>query len=551
MSISRQLRAPGGGYASRTTNKWPEGSSAGTTNSVRTWPVLVILTLACSLVPALPAWASAGLSGKASASGFPVGVAIYDFATLGNASNPSGTITFTLFGPDDVTCSGSPLFTSTKSVSANGNYESDRFTSTVAGDYRWIAAFSGNATEPPLRTECDDPAQVVSVGRRTPTLTGQPSPSVAMGRPASKSAALSGAGPSGPTGTMTFNLYGPDNMVCSGAPRFTSTKAVAGNGTYTSDPYVFTATGRYQWVVGYSGDGNNFAASSICSEPSAVLIVNRGDRAVYSSDFDGDKTSDVAVYRPGGFWYVSKSGGGSTVVNWGSSEDMPASADYDGDGKTDFGVFRPSSATWYIARSTGGTTVLNWGLSSDIPMPGDYDGDRKDDVAVYRPSTGVWYISRSAGGTTVTNWGSSGDIPASGDFDGDGKNDLAVFRPSSATWYIARSTGGTTVMNWGLASDVPQAGDYDGDGKTDIAVFRPLIGVWYISLSAGGVTVTNWGSSGDIATTGDFDGDRISDLTVFRPSSAKWYISLSNGGSTVINWGASGDIPIGPPPAAN
>jgi glucose/arabinose dehydrogenase len=268
------------------------------------------------------------------------------------------------------------------------------------------------------------------------------------------------------------------------------------------------------------------------------------------ADFDGDGKSDISVYRPNtGVWYVSRSAGGTTVINWGSPGDRPIAADYDGDGKTDFAVFRPSTAIWYVQRSSGGTTILNWGVNGDVPMSGDYDGDGKTDIAVYRPNTGVWYVSRSAGGSTILNWGSPGDIPATGDFDGDGKTDFAVFRPSTAIWYVQKSSGGTTILNWGVNGDVPKAGDYDGDGKTDIAVYRPNTGVWYVSRSTGGSTVINWGSPGDIPTAGDYDGDDKTDFAVFRPSTAIWYVQRSSGGITVLNWGINGDIPIGPPPA--
>ena len=284
------------------------------------------------------------------------------------------------------------------------------------------------------------------------------------------------------------------------------------------------------------------------SGPSIAVTVAPPTRRTIN-DFDGDFKSDVAVFRPSGFWYVSRSGGGTTVANWGSQGDIPAAADYDGDGKTDLGVFRPSNAVWYISGTGGGTTILNWGADGDVPMPADYDGDRKDDIAVYRPSTGVWYVQRSGGGTTIINWGSPGDVPATGDFDGDGKADFAVFRPSNAVWYINRSTGGTMVLNWGADGDIPRAGDYDGDGKTDIAVYRPSTGIWYVSRSGGGTTIINWGSPGDIPVAGDYDGDGKTDFTVFRPSNAVWYINRSSGGTTLLNWGAAGDYPIGPPPA--
>ena len=48
---------------------------------------------------------------------------------------------------------------------------------------------------------------------------------------------------------MTFNLYGPANMTCAGAPTFSSVKPVNWNGTYVSAPFIPTAVGTYQWVV--------------------------------------------------------------------------------------------------------------------------------------------------------------------------------------------------------------------------------------------------------------------------------------------------------------
>ena len=42
-----------------------------------------------------------------------VGGQISDTATLAGGANPTGDITFTLFGPDNATCTGDPIFTST------------------------------------------------------------------------------------------------------------------------------------------------------------------------------------------------------------------------------------------------------------------------------------------------------------------------------------------------------------------------------------------------------------------------------------------------------
>ena len=53
------------------------------------------------------------------------GGTITDTATLSGGVNPTGTITFTLFGPNNPTCTGPAIFTSTVPVNAgNGNYTS-------------------------------------------------------------------------------------------------------------------------------------------------------------------------------------------------------------------------------------------------------------------------------------------------------------------------------------------------------------------------------------------------------------------------------------------
>src|SRR5262249_32444887 len=65
------------------------------------------------------------------------------------------------------------------------------------------------------------------------------------------------------TGTITFTLFNPSN-----ASVYTDTVTVSGNGTYTTatgtNPggYLPTTPGTYQWVVTYSGDGNNNSVTS-------------------------------------------------------------------------------------------------------------------------------------------------------------------------------------------------------------------------------------------------------------------------------------------------
>jgi hypothetical protein len=99
-----------------------------------------------------------------------IGQPIGDTATLTGAFNPTGTITFTLFGPDNVECAGPPIFTSTNPVTTNGDYASALFTPTLVGTYRWVAHYSGDLNNGPAGpTSCNDALEAVLVSQVTTT----------------------------------------------------------------------------------------------------------------------------------------------------------------------------------------------------------------------------------------------------------------------------------------------------------------------------------------------------------------------------------------------
>jgi uncharacterized delta-60 repeat protein len=194
-----------------------------------------------------------------------------------------------------------------------------------------------------------------------------------------------------------------------------------------------------------------------------VQFGRTGDVPLAGADFDGDGKADPAVYRAGTnggqsfFFYKPSTRPTVDFVSagWGIGEDKPVVADYDGDGKADVAVYRPSNGVWYIARSGGGFSFVQFGNSTDKPVVGDYDGDGKADQAVYRPSEGTWYINQSTKGFTAAQFGISTDLPTPADYDGDGKTDIAVYRPAEGNWYLLQSTLGFSSVRFGLSGDKP------------------------------------------------------------------------------------------------
>jgi uncharacterized repeat protein (TIGR01451 family) len=202
--------------------------------------------------------------------GTTLGAPISDAVTLAGGSAPTGTISFSVFGPADTACAVA-LAHSSAVVTGDGVYSSAAYTPTAAGSYRWIAGYGGDGSNAPAGPgACGDPTQTVSV-RAAPTLTTRALGSTASGGPISAQATL--AGGSIVTGTIALDLYGPGDTVCARSLA-TTTATVSGNGIYGSRPFTTRASGTYRWVARYSGDPlNDPVGPTSCLAAGAAITV--------------------------------------------------------------------------------------------------------------------------------------------------------------------------------------------------------------------------------------------------------------------------------------
>jgi hypothetical protein len=227
-------------------------------------------------------------------SGVVVGQAVTDSASLsGTAYQPAdpvintdgshgaaagGTITFKLYGPDDCTTVASTR--PAVSVSGDGSYSTPapQFLSTAAGDYHWVATYSGsspNTNGITHNADCSDTDEDVTVSTVETTLstaqTWVPNDSVTI-------TAVGGAG-GNLAGKAHFTLY--DNSDCTGNVLYsTGANGVAVSGTSpqtvgTSNTAAQSASGSFSWSVSYdstNGAQEDIAAS--CHETSALTVTN-------------------------------------------------------------------------------------------------------------------------------------------------------------------------------------------------------------------------------------------------------------------------------------
>jgi hypothetical protein len=212
----------------------------------------------CYVVKASPAIVT-----QASAS-ITIGGSVTDTATLSGGNNPTGTITFRLFGPNDATCAGLAAFTSVVPVNGNGNYVSGSFTPSAPGTYLWTAVYSGDNLNNPATSPCNATNESVVVNRAQPAMSTLPNVLP------NDTATLDGFNP---TGTITFDLY--LNADCTGAAAGSFPVTVNGDGTYASTnttiKVVSPADTVVSWIVTYSGDANNAPATSGCTAEQADI----------------------------------------------------------------------------------------------------------------------------------------------------------------------------------------------------------------------------------------------------------------------------------------
>ena len=194
-----------------------------------------------------------------------VGATLKDSATLSGGQSPTGTITFTLYNPNDAVA-----HTETVNVTGgNGTYSTPTgHVADVAGTWHWSAAYSGDANNKAVHSlMADEPVVVTQEQHQAqPSISTAPNPTSAIvGSTLNDTATLSGG--NHPTGTITFTLFDPSDESA-----YTEEVAVDGNGQYsTATGHIADMVGTWHWSAAYSGDQGNKAVHSLMADEPVVV----------------------------------------------------------------------------------------------------------------------------------------------------------------------------------------------------------------------------------------------------------------------------------------
>ncbi len=211
--------------------------------------------------------ASPGLTGSATST-VVVGGTITDQVSLSGGFSPGGQIAFRAYGPGDATCGTTPAYEATVAVNkGNGSYSPAGF-APGPGVYRWTAEYEGDGNNETAGLACNASGQNSAVGTIAVTLTAGAAGGTVGASVAATAIISEGATP---TGQLVFTAFPPNDTACSGAPVFSSTVKVAGNGSYRSDAFEPNRVGTFRWTVAYSGDANHDPASVACGKAASSI----------------------------------------------------------------------------------------------------------------------------------------------------------------------------------------------------------------------------------------------------------------------------------------
>ena len=413
--------------------------------------------------------------------------AINSTLAASSGANATGTITFTVFGPQSTaptTCtSGGTTVGTGTTVSGNATYHpSAGFTPGAAGDYWWYASYGGDTNNNTATSTCSGTMSETVVAKASPTLTatGPGSGTAGTAITAANISSVLAGGTTTPaaTGTVTFTVFGPQasapTTCTTGGTTVGTGTTVNGNATYhPSAGFTPTGAGNYWWYASYGGDTNNNTATSTCSGTMSETVVGKASPTLTAT---GPGTGTIGTPIAAGSISSVLAGGTTT----------PAAT-----GTVTFTVFGPQS-TAPTTCTTGGTTVgtgtsvngnatyhpsagFTPGAAGDYWWYASYGGDTNNNTATSNCGAGMSETTVAKFSPTVTvgapGAGTAGTAIAAGFINSvlaggtttpaaTGTITFTVFGPQS-TAPTTCTTGGTTVgtatVN-GNATYIPSAG---------------------------------------------------------------------------------------------
>jgi len=486
------------------------------------------------------------------------GGSVSDSATLGGGLDPTGTVSFALYGPVDPTCTGSPVYTdSAVSVTGDGSYPSGSFTPTAAGTYAWRASYSGDANNAAVTAACGTTGETVAIDQATPStpIVANLPTGATYGGGFTAQVVTSGDG----TTSVTSN----STSICTASGLVVS---YVGVGTCSLTASVAAGTD----YSGASGSAQTFTVAVAVPDPptGAVAAASIGTTTITCTwtaptDDGGSPITGYEVYRS-----TTRGQEGTLIapVTTGSYTDTTAI---------------PGTTYYYVvvAVTAGGTSAPSNEASATLPLAGPTGSS----FAAAPGGDGYWIVHPDGGVFAYGTAGFYGSLPGLGisvrDIVGitgtpDGKGywlvgaDGGVFSFGDASFYGSMSghplnqpvVGIASIPDgrgyWLVAADggifsFGSAGFYGSTGGRHLNA--PVVGMapvpngkgyWVVAADGG---IFSFGSAGFYGSTGAVRLNRPVVGMAATPDGTGYWLVASDGGIFAFGqagfFGSLGDIP--------
>lgn len=322
------------------------------------------------------------------------------------------------------------------------------------------------------------------------------------------------------------------------------------NASWTTASFQHNSDGS--WTVGFNGGFDLVRNVESVHFSDATIAL----REATHDDFGALGHSSVLFFPSGGAGNIQifdTGGNAKTVVGEGGFG-LIGTGDFNGDGTTDAALYNPAGGVTDLQmnmNSFQNTASLGGNSPSYSPVGvGDFNGDGFSDVLFRNNSTGDFGFNQTnvsggavTGATYIGIGGSSNSyqVKGVGDFNGDTVSDI-LFRNDTTgdMGFVFMKAGGTSTGYQAIGGSSPAfsvvgTGDFNGDGTTDILFRNNATGDFGFDQINNGVNTGYHalGSSSNsyhIAAVGDYNGDGIADI-MFRNATTgeNGYYELHNG----------------------
>ncbi len=181
------------------------------------------------------------------------GAAITDTVKVTGLAGEPATVSASLYGPfasrAAISCSGTPAWTGTIAVTADGTYTTAPFTVQAPGYYTYRESIAASGFVRAVQTACADTAETTIVTGQPKIVTQVSAQKTSPGSTITDKVTISGLGIL--QASVKAVLYGPypsaGAVNCSGNPFWQGTFTAKGDGTYTTAPVKLTKAGYYTY----------------------------------------------------------------------------------------------------------------------------------------------------------------------------------------------------------------------------------------------------------------------------------------------------------------